>query len=59
MDEDEEFGVNTKFVVQFLDISRGGEIHFQDSTGAVHYASLPYVVEFGGDGTLQECKVIA
>ena len=28
VDEDEEIGVNTKFVAQFLDISRSGEIHF-------------------------------
>ena len=61
--EDVEFGADTKFVAQFLDISRGGEIHFQDSTGVVHshilhYAPLPHAIEFGGDGTLHGCKVI-
>jgi hypothetical protein len=30
--EYEEFGADTKFMAQFLDISKGGEIHFQDST---------------------------
>jgi hypothetical protein len=30
--EDEEFGADTKFVAQFLNNCRGGEIHFQDST---------------------------
>ena len=64
MDEDDKFGVNTKFVAQFLDISKGGEIHFQDSTRAMHlhilhYAPLPHVIDFGGDGTLHGCKVIA
>src|ERR1700684_2734391 len=53
--EGEELGADTKCVVQFLDISRGGEIHFQDSTGVVHshilhYAPLPHAIEFGGDG---------
>jgi hypothetical protein len=62
--EYEEFGADTKFVTQFLDISRGGEIHFQDSTGVVHshilhYAPLPHAIEFDGDGTLHGCKVIA
>jgi len=61
---DEEFGADTKFVAQFLDNSRGGEIHFQDSTRVVHshilhYAPLPHAIEFGGDGTLHGCKVIA
>ena len=32
VDEDKEFGTNTKFVVQFLVISKGGEIYFQDSS---------------------------
>jgi hypothetical protein len=34
--EDEKFGADTKFVAQFLDNSRGVEIHFQDSTEVVH-----------------------
>ena len=64
VDEKEEFGADTKFVAHFLDISRSDQIHFQDSTGAVHshilhYAPLPHAVDFGGDGTLQGCKVIA
>ena len=64
VNEDEEFSANTKFVAHFLDISRGGQIHFQDSRGAVHsyilhYTPLPHVIDFGVDGTLQGCKVIA
>ena len=63
VDKDEDFVVNTKFVAQFLDISRGGEIHFQDSTKMVHshilhYVPLLHTNEFGGDGTLCKCKVI-
>ena len=63
LDEDEEFGVNTKFVAQFLNISRGDEIHFQDSirvghSHILHYAPLLHVIEVGGDGTLHRCKVI-
>ena len=62
--DEEEFGADTKFVTHFLDISRGGQIHFQHFTGAMHlhilhYAPLPHVVYFDGDGTLQRCKVIA
>ena len=57
VDADEEFGADTKFVAQFLNISRDDEIHFQDFTRAVHsyilhYAPLPHVVEIGGDSTL-------
>ena len=64
VDEDDKFGINTKYVAQFLDISKGGEIHFQDSTRAMHlhilhYAPLPHVIDFGGDGTLHGYKVIA
>ena len=64
VDKEEEFGADTKFVTHFLDISRGGQIYFQHSTGVVHsyilhYAPLPHAVDFGGDGTLQGCKVIA
>ena len=64
VDDDEEFGADTKFVTHFLDLSRGGQIYFQDSTGAVHshilhYAPLPHAIDFGADGTLQGCKVIA
>ena len=64
VDEEDEFGADTKFVAHFLDISRGGQIHFQYSTGVVHshilhYAPLLHALDFGGDGTLQGCKVIA
>ena len=64
VDENEEFDADTKFVAQFLDISRGGEIHFQDSietmhSHILHYAPLPHTIEFGGDGTFQGYKVIA
>ena len=57
VDEKEEFGLDTKFVAHFLDISRGGQIHFQDSTSVVHshilhYVPLPHAIDFGGDGTL-------
>lgn len=54
MDEDEEFGINTKFVAQFLDIYRSGHVHFEDSVGAMHshivffiqYAPLPHVLDY-------------
>ena len=64
VDEDEEFATDTKFVAQFWDIFRGGEIHFQHSIGLVHssnilhYAPLLHTNEFGGDGTFHGCKVI-
>jgi hypothetical protein len=62
--EDEDFDADIKFIAQFLDNSRSGEIHFQDSTRVVHshilhYAPLPHAIEFVGDGTLYGCKVIA
>lgn len=64
VDEDEEFGADSKYLAHFLENSRGGEINFQDSTGMVHshllhYAPLPHAMEFGGDGTLHGCKIIA
>lgn len=64
VDEDEEFGANTKFVAHFLDIFRDGQIHFQDPIGVVHshilfYTPLPHAIDFGANGTFQECKVIA
>ena len=47
-----------------MDISRGSESHFEDYIGAehshiLHYAPLPHAIEFDGNGTFQECKVIA
>ena len=61
VDEEEEFGTDTKFVAHFLDISRGGQIHFQDLCIHIYCIMHHYltVVDFGGDGTLQRCKVIA
>ena len=61
--DEEEFSVDTKFVAHFLDISRGGQIHFQDSTESLHlhifhYAPLLHAIDFGADGTLQGCTVI-
>ena len=64
VDEDEEFGADTKFVAYLLNIFRGCKVHFKNSIRVVHShilhcAPLLHVVEFGSDGILHRCKVIA
>ncbi len=64
VDEEDEFGADTKFVAQFLDVSRGDEINYRDVTGVVHshhlhYSPLPHAIDFGADGSLRGCKIIA
>lgn len=62
VDEEDEFGIDTKFMAHFLDIYRSDEIYYQDSTGIV-YLLLPMscglAIYFGGNGSLSRCKIIA
>jgi hypothetical protein len=62
VDEEDEFGVDTKFMAHFLDISKSDEIYYQDSTGIVHLllpTSCNLGIYFGGNGSLSGCKIIA